>query len=49
MVDWVKIFGVNGASLGIVSLTELELGLKVLLLGLTCAWSAIKLVKLIKE
>jgi len=49
MTDWLKMFGVNGASLGVVSLTDLELGLKVLLLTLTCAWSAIKLVKLIKE
>jgi len=49
MKDWLTMFGVNGVSLGVVSLTELELGLKVTLLLLTCAWTVVKIVKLLKE
>jgi len=49
MSEWLKMFGVNGASLAAASLTDLELGLKVLLLALTCAWTAVKIGKLIKD
>lgn len=49
MSEWLKMFGVNGGTLGVVSLSELELGLKVLLLALTCAWTAVKIVKLMKD
>ena len=49
MRDWLTMFGVNGGTIGVVSLTDIELALKILLLALTCAWTAIKLVKLAKD
>jgi|TARA_R100001530_G_scaffold104961_2_gene73183 hypothetical protein len=48
-LEWLKVFGVNGGVLATVSLTDFELILKVILLILTCVWSGIKIVKLIKE
>jgi len=47
--DWLTMGVVNGGTIGVVSLTELELGLKVTLLLLTCAWTVVKIVKLLKE
>lgn len=49
MKDWLTMFMVNGGTIGVVSLTDIELGLKVLLLALTCAWTAVKIMKLIKD
>ena len=49
MYDWGKILGINGTVMAAVSLTDLELALKILLLFLTCIWSVIKIVKLVKE
>ena len=47
--EWVKMFGINGGVLAAVSLTDIELILKILLLILTCIWSGIKIIKLTKE
>ena len=47
--EWMKMFGVNGGVLAAVSLTDIELILKILLLILTCIWSGIKIIKLTKE
>ena len=47
--EWMKMFGVNGGVLAAVSLTDLELILKITLLVLTCIWSGMKIIKLIKE
>jgi hypothetical protein len=47
--EWLKMFGVNGGVLAAVSLTDLELALKILLLSMTCVWTAVKIVKLIRE
>ena len=47
--DWLKMFGVNGGVLGVVSLTDIELLLKIVMLLLTCIWTAVKIMKLIKE
>ena len=47
--EWLKMFGVNGGVLAAVSLTDLELALKILLLSMTCIWTAVKIVKLIRE
>ena len=47
--EWLKMFGINGGVLAAVSLTVLELILKILLLILTCIWSGIKIIKLTKE
>ena len=49
MGEWLKMFGVNGCTIAAVSLTDIELLLKVLLLSLTCAWTMIKIVKLLKD
>ena len=47
--EWLKMFGVNGGVLAAVSLTDLELMLKILLLIRTGIWSGLKIIKLIKE
>ena len=47
--EWMKMFGVNGGVLAAVSLTDIELILKVLLLMLTCVWTGIKIINLTKE
>ena len=39
MGDLVRIFGVNGAVFGVVTLTELELVLKITLLSATIVWT----------
>ena len=48
-LEWIKVFGVNGGVLATVSLSDLELVLKILVLALTCVWTAVKIVKLLKE
>ena len=47
--EWLRVLGVNGGVLAAVSLTDLELALKILLLAMTCVWTAVKIVKLIKK
>jgi len=47
--EWMKMFGVNGGVLAAVSLTDIELILKVLLLMMTCVWTGVKIIKLTKE
>ena len=49
MSEWLRVLGVNGGVLAAVSLTDLELVLKILLLAMTCVWTAVKIVKLIKD
>jgi len=49
MSEYLKMFGVNGGVLAAVSLTDLELILKILLLAMTCVWTAVKIAKLLKE
>ena len=49
MSEWLKMFGVNGMTIAAVSLSDIELLLKVLLLSLTCVWTIVKIVKLLKE
>ena len=48
-LEWLKIFGVNGGVIATVSLSDLEIILKVVMLVLTCVWTGVKIVKLIKE
>tara|TARA_Y100000593_G_C4073150_1_gene220091 strand:- start:364 stop:522 length:159 start_codon:yes stop_codon:yes gene_type:complete len=48
-LEWLKIFGVNGGVFATVSLSDLEIILKVIMLVLTCVWTGIKIIKLIKE
>ena len=47
--EWFKMLGINGSVLAAVSLTDLELILKVLLLMLTCIWTGVKIIKLTKD
>tara|TARA_Y100000310_G_scaffold338667_1_gene429040 strand:- start:849 stop:1004 length:156 start_codon:yes stop_codon:yes gene_type:complete len=49
MSEWLKMFGVNGFTIAAVSLSDIELLLKVLLLSLTCVWTIVKIVKLLKD
>jgi len=49
VADWFKMFGVNGGVLGVVSLTDLELMLKIVMLILTCIWTTVKIWKVIQE
>ena len=49
VTDWFKMFGVNGGVLGVVSLTDLELMLKIVMLILTCIWTTVKIWKLLQE
>jgi hypothetical protein len=48
-LEWAKVFGVNGGVFATVSLSDIELVLKIVLLLLTCVWTVVKIVKLIKE
>tara|TARA_R100000458_G_scaffold18990_1_gene16570 strand:+ start:2569 stop:2727 length:159 start_codon:yes stop_codon:yes gene_type:complete len=48
-LEWLKIFGVNGGVFATVSLSDLEVILKIIMLVLTCVWTGIKIIKLIKE
>jgi len=44
VLDIIKIFGVNGTVLGVVTLTDIELFLKITLLIATIAWTTGKAV-----
>ena len=48
-LEWLKVFGVNGTVFATVSLSDIELVLKIVLLLLTCVWTAVKIVNLIKD
>jgi len=48
-LEWVKVFGVNGTVFATVSLSDIELVLKIVLLLLTCVWTAVKIVNLLKD
>ena len=47
--EWLKIYCVNGGVLAAVSLSDVEAVLKIVALMLTIAWTAVKIVKLIKD
>lgn len=47
-LDYLKVFGVNGATFATVSLSDIELVFKIILLALTCAWTLVKIYRLIK-
>ena len=48
-LEWMKVFGVNGTVFATVSLSDIELVLKIVLLIMTCIWTGVKIVKLLKE
>ena len=47
--EWLKMWAVNCGVVATVSLTDIELVLKIIALLLTVAWSAVKLHRLLKE
>ena len=47
--DWLKMFSVNGGVFAAVSLSDIEMMLKITMLILTCIWTVIKIIKLLKE
>ncbi len=49
ITDWLKMLGVNFGTLGVVSLTDLEVILKILLLVATLVWTVARTWKLLKE
>ena len=49
ITDWLKMFGVNGGVFAAVSLSDIEMMLKITMLILTCIWTIIKIIKLLKE
>tara|TARA_R110002051_G_scaffold188300_2_gene257736 strand:- start:2105 stop:2266 length:162 start_codon:yes stop_codon:yes gene_type:complete len=48
-IEWLKIYAVNGSVLGVVSFAEVEAVLKIIALCLTIVWTAVKIIKLIKD
>jgi len=47
--DWLRTLGINFGTLGVVSLTDLELVLKIVLLSVTIVWTVVKVLKLLKD
>ena len=47
--DWLRTLGVNGGGFAAVSLAELELSLKIILLIVTIIWTSIKCYKLLSD
>tara|TARA_R110002020_G_scaffold265840_7_gene480674 strand:- start:8510 stop:8680 length:171 start_codon:yes stop_codon:yes gene_type:complete len=48
-LDYLKTFGVNGATLAAVNLDAVETVLSIILLGLTICWTAWKIIRLAKD
>ena len=47
-LDWVRTLGINGGVFAAVSLAEIEMVLKVVLLSVTIVWTIVKIYKLLK-
>lgn len=48
-LEWLKIYCVNGSVLAAVSFSDVEAVLKIIALTMTIVWTAIKIIKLIKD
>jgi len=48
-LDWIRVFGINGGVFAAVSLAEIEMVLKLILLVATIVWTIVKIYKLIKD
>jgi len=48
-LDWIRTLGINGGVFAAVSLAEIEMVLKIIMLLVTIAWTAVKIVKLLKD
>jgi hypothetical protein len=48
-LDWIRTLGINGGVFAAVSLAEIEMVLKIILLLVTIAWTGVKIIKLLKD
>ena len=48
-LEWMKIYCINGGVLAAVSFSDVEAVLKIIALLMTIIWTAVKIVKLIKD
>jgi hypothetical protein len=47
-LDWVRTLGINGGVFAAVSLADIEVGLRIILLTATIVWTIVKIYKLLK-
>ena len=47
-LDWIRTLGINGGVFAAVSLAEIEMVLKVVLLSVTIVWTIVKINELLK-
>ena len=47
-LDWVRTLGINGGVFAAVSLADIEVGLRIVLLTATIVWTIVKIIKLLK-
>ena len=48
-LEWLKIYCINGGVLAAVSFSDIEAVLKIIALIMTIIWTAVKILKLIKD
>ena len=48
-LDWIRTLGINGGVFATVSLSNIELVLKIVLLVITIAWTGVKIIRLLKD
>jgi hypothetical protein len=48
-LDWVRTLGINGGVFAAVSLADMEVGLRIIMLAATIVWTVVKIIKLIKD
>ena len=48
-LDWMRTLGINGGVFAAVSLAEIEMVLKIIMLVATIVWTIVKIYKLIKD
>ena len=48
-LDWIRTLGINGGVFAAVSLAEIEMVLKIIMLIVTIAWTGVKIIKLLKD
>jgi hypothetical protein len=49
LTEWAKVFGANVSVVAATSLTDIHLGFKILSVALVCAWTVIRIAKLLKD
>jgi hypothetical protein len=48
-LDWIRTLGINGGVFAAVSLADMEVGLRIIMLAATIVWTVVKIIKLIKD